>query len=209
MGRGLLCAAASVVILAGCGGGSGLSPSALTLPSVKMPDVKMPEVKMPEVSMPKLELPKGIGRPVGTPTEVYTRVARGALLCWFGGNGALKGKYIYHADAEPPSRGGKAEIGIHVLDRGAPTPRGQRVYQISIVPEGDGAAMTVENWRLPDAQARQMQYDAHRWAASTDDVACADDATSEGWKAAAPAAQPAVSGGKPDQPAKKPKTKAM
>lgn len=144
--------------------------------------------------MPKLEIPKGIGRPVGTPTEVYTRVARGALLCWFGGNGPLKGKYIYHADATPPSRGGKAEIAIHNLDTTGPTPRGNRVYQISIVPEGEeGAAMSVENWKLPDALARKMQSDAHRWAASTDDVACFDEPTDEGWKAG-PAAttQPAA-----------------
>lgn len=201
----------AALCLGGCGTG-GVSPSALTLPAVKvampdvkMPEVKMPDVKMPDVKMPKLEMPKMVGPAVGTPTEVYTRVARGALLCWFGGNGPLKGKYIYHADAEPPSRGGKAEIAVHAIDTSSPTPRAGRVFHITITPEGERALMTAENLRLPDELARQMWYDAHRWAATTDDVACSDGDTAEGWNAGATTA---ATSAKPTPPARKPAASA-
>ena len=46
----------------------------------------------------------------GSATEIYSRIATGAMGCWFGASGPLKKDYIYHADADAPSRGGKAEI---------------------------------------------------------------------------------------------------
>ncbi len=163
------------------------SPAELGLPKVELPKVSMPDVKLPDVKLPKVS-----GPAVGTPTAVYTRVARGALLCWFGGNGLLKSKYIYHADAEPPSKGGRAEIGIHtreVREEGG-SPRGNRVYHISIVPVSDRAEMTAENFGLPDTIAQQLQEDAQRWAASEDEVACRDEAIAQGWDPKAPAAPP-------------------
>ncbi len=42
---------------------------------------------------------------VGSPTEVYERIARGVLSCWFGTNGPLKANYVYHAEAEPAGEG--------------------------------------------------------------------------------------------------------
>ncbi len=42
-----------------------------------------------------------------SPTDVYTRIARGALTCWFGAAGPLKGTHIYHAEAAPASQGDK------------------------------------------------------------------------------------------------------
>jgi hypothetical protein len=174
--------------LTACAGA--LTPPQLALPS--LPKVAVPEMTLPDVKLPKFELPKGMGPVVGTPTEVYTRIGRGALLCWFGGNGPLKGKYIYHADAEPPSRGGRAEIGIHTIDTTGPTPRGPKVFRIGIVPEGQTAALTVENTKLPDTLARQMWEDAHRWASTQDDVACRDEPTAAGWQPQAPAVAPAA-----------------
>src|SRR5262245_39113927 len=67
---------------------------------------------------------------VGSPTEVYERIARGALACWFGASGPLKANYIYHAEAEPPGKGGKAEIVIHERDRISDNPKGPRAYRI-------------------------------------------------------------------------------
>ena len=67
----------AAILVSACAGS--LTPPQLALPS--LPKVEVPEVKLPEVKMPKFELPKGIGPVVGTPTEVYTRVARGAMLC--------------------------------------------------------------------------------------------------------------------------------
>lgn len=169
----------AAILVSACAGS--LTPPQLALPS--LPKVEIPEVKLPEVKMPKFELPKGIGPVVGTPTEVYTRVARGAMLCWFGSNGPLKGKYIYHADAELPAKGGRAEIGIHLIDRDAPSPRGLRVYKIGIEPAGKTAQLTVDNTKLPDALAQRMWEDAHRWAATEEpDVACNDTPIDGGWQ---------------------------
>lgn len=211
-------AAVAVALAAGLSGcssdGGAPSPAALSLPAVKMPALTVPSVSMPDVKMPKIEMPKMVGPVVGSPTDVYTRVARGALLCWFGGNGPLKGKYLYHAEADPPSRGGKADIAIHAIDPSAQNPRAGRVYHITIEAEGERAKMTAENLRLPDDLARRLWYDAHRWAGTTDDVECAEDATAEGWNAGpAPAtAAVAVSKGgakKPKQPAAAASAKAM
>lgn len=178
-----VCLAACLATLAACT--SAPSTSELGLPKVELPKVSMPDMKLPDVELPKL--PKVSGPAVGTPTEVYTRVARGALLCWFGGNGPLKGKYVYHADAEPPSKGGRAEIGIHTRED-TPSPRGNRIYRVSIEPAGERTSMSVENIRLPDALAQQLQEDAQRWAASEEEVACRDEAIAKGWdpKAATP-----------------------
>lgn len=181
-------------LLAACAG----MPSAPQLAMPALPKVEMPDVKIPDVKMPKLTLPKGIGPPVGSPTEVYTRIARGAMLCWFGANGPLKGKYIYHADAEPPSKGGRAEIGIHVIDKEAQSPRGMRIYKIGIEPEGNAVKLTVENTRLPEGLAQRLWEDAHRWAATEEpNVPCNDDPIDEGWSAdAAPPATAVAPAGK-------------
>ena len=40
---------------------------------------------------------------VGPPTEIYARLARGAMACWFGNDGPLKSNYIFHGEAAPPS----------------------------------------------------------------------------------------------------------
>ena len=187
-------AAAVCLLASGCT--TTPSTSELSLPKVELPKVSMPDVKLPDVKMPDMpKLPKVSGPAVGTPTEVYTRVARGALLCWFGGNGPLKGKYIYHADAAPPSKGGRAEIGIHTREEET-SPRGNRVYHISIEPMAERANLTVENIRLPDELAQQLQEDTQRWAASEDEVSCRDEAIAQGWDPKAAAEAQAKSAGK-------------
>jgi hypothetical protein len=186
----MVLAAAAGWLMAACT--TAPSPAELGLPKVELPKVSMPDVKLPDVKLPDVKLPKVSGPAVGSPTEVYTRVARGALLCWFGGNGPLKGKYIYHADAEPPSKGGRADIGIHAREARVEggSPRGNRVYHIGIAPVSDRAEMTAENFGLPDALALQLQEDAQRWAASEDEVACRDEAIAQGWDPKEPSTVP-------------------
>ena len=70
---------------------------------------KKAEDKGPLASLTAM-LPEAEPGVVGTPTELYTRIARGALNCWFGATGPLKGRYIYHADAKPASQGGGSVI---------------------------------------------------------------------------------------------------
>ena len=69
--------------LAGCAGDG--APPALSLPSPgASADAPSP--------LKALITPEGVV--VGTPTEVYTRIARGVLTCWFGAAGPLKKAYI-------------------------------------------------------------------------------------------------------------------
>ena len=110
---------------------------------------------------------------VGSPTEVYERVARGAMSCWFGTNGPLKADYVYHAEAEPAGKGGKAEIVIHERDR-RPTenPKGLRAYRVAITPEDGQTTLVFENLKLPEPIAKAMEADARRWG--TGALGCAD-----------------------------------
>ena len=110
---------------------------------------------------------------VGSPTEVYERVARGAMSCWFGTNGPLKANYVYHAEAEPAGKGGKAEIVIHERDR-RPTenPKGIRAYRVAITPDDGQTTLVFENLKLPEPVAKAMEADARRWG--TGALGCAD-----------------------------------
>ena len=110
---------------------------------------------------------------VGSPTEVYERVARGAMSCWFGTNGPLKANYVYHAEAEPAGKGGKAEIVIHERDR-RPTenPKGIRAYRVAITPEDGQTTLVFENLKLPEPVAKAMEADARRWG--TGALGCTD-----------------------------------
>jgi hypothetical protein len=102
---------------------------------------------------------------VGSPTQVYSRLARGAMACWFGHSGPLKADYVYHAQAEPASHGGKAQIVIHERDRQSENPRGLRAFRVSITPEGETASVSIENLNLPEPLASSMRHDVRRWAA--------------------------------------------
>lgn len=102
---------------------------------------------------------------VGAPTEVYARVARGAMACWFGTAGPLKASYVYHAEAEPASKGGKSEIVIHERDRQSENPKGIRAFRVAIVPKGATASVDIQVLKLPDRLANSMEKDVRRWAA--------------------------------------------
>lgn len=121
---------------------------------------------------------------VGSPTEVYERIARGALTCWFGASGPLKANYVYHAEADPPGKGGKAEIIVHERDRLSSNPKGVRAYRIAITPENESTTLLFENLKMPEAMAKTMEADARRWGAGA--IGCQETQT-EGWSENAPA----------------------
>jgi hypothetical protein len=102
---------------------------------------------------------------VGSPTAVYSRVARGAMSCWFGPGGPLKADYIYHAQADPASKGGKSEIIIHVRDRQSQNQKGLRAFRVVIGPKNETATVDVEILKLPGPLAHSMETDVRRWAA--------------------------------------------
>lgn len=128
-----------------------------------------------------IPIPAFDGEPAGSPTEIYTRIGRGAGICWFGTNGQLKATHIFHADAEPPSRGGKAEIVIHEKDTAMPNPRGNRAFRVQIAPSGENASIDIENVRFPIDVGQTMTADVRRWARN--DITCNDKAQTKGWDA--------------------------
>jgi hypothetical protein len=116
----------------------------------------------------------------GTPTEIYTRVARGVLTCWFGAAGPLKAAYIYHAEAAPASKGGASEIKIMTRDTAVDDPRALRAYRIVFAPSDDKTRIELENVRIPEPLAARLKLDVKRW--SRDEPGC-ESAVTAGWSA--------------------------
>lgn len=121
------------------------------------------------------------GLVAGTTTEVYTRIARGVLTCWFGADGPLKSRYIYHAEAEPASKGGSSEIKIMTRDVEADDPRALRAYRIAIAPSEGKTRVETENVRLPEPLAQRLKSDIERW--SRDEPGCGEGPVTAGWSA--------------------------
>lgn len=183
---GALFAAAGLSACA-AGGGDG--------PSFSLPE--MPAVA--SITAPSDESPKG------NATELYARVASGANTCWFGAAGPLKKVYIYHAEADAPSRGGKAEIVIHEREPSQPNPRGAKAYRITILPTGEtSATVATENLKMSEAFAAAMADDVTRW--SKGEHGCVGHSTAAGWVPAAP--QAAVTAKPQAKPAKSAKSKS-
>lgn len=161
-------AAAFAVLLGGCAGGSGVSTAAL--PSLP--------------SLPKIALPEAPPPVVGSATEVYERIGRGAMACWFGAGGMLKPTHIYDATAEPANKGGKAEIVIRERDNSAESPRGVKAFRITIAPSSeDETNVVAENLKLPEATATQMKKAVAAW--SIGHQGCDPDAVKGAWQAGA------------------------
>jgi len=136
---------------------------------------------------------------VGPPTEVYARVARGAMACWFGTSGPLKAEYVYHAEAEPAAHGGNAEIDIHERDRTSDNPKGAQAFKVGITKDGEATSLAVENIKLPDPMAKSMEADVRRWAAGS--IGCTEG--DKGWEPRAPEAEAPPKTKKAKAPAKK------
>jgi hypothetical protein len=192
------CMAAIAGLLAGCANG----PSPLTgLPQVsEVTTSAAPPPAKPALEVPSLTalLPEGDSI-VGTPTEVYTRVARGVLTCWFGAAGPLKSTHIYHAEADPASKGGKSEIEIFRKDPTVPDPRSLRAYRIAILPASSSSTkVEIENLKIDEPLASRLAGDVSRWSKA--EGGCGDSPVTGGWAAheLAPA---------PEPPAKKAKQK--
>jgi hypothetical protein len=137
---------------------------------------------------------------VGPPTEVYERIARGVLACWFGAAGPLKADYVYHAEADPPGKGGKAEIVIHERNRASDNPKGERGYRIGIAPDNETTTLTFENLKMAEGKAAAMEADARRWGAGG--FGCAE-AKAGGWSDNDPTPPTPPAATKAKQPPKK------
>ncbi len=100
----------------------------------------------------------------GTPADVYGLIASGAMSCWFAPTGQLKKTHVFHADAEPPTKGGAAEIAVHERDLANGQTWGSRVFKIALKPSGEQTELAVENLKLPKAVADAMRDDVFDWA---------------------------------------------
>lgn len=165
--------------------------------SIEAPSWTMPEApKLPSLDSVAALTAPAEAPPAGSATELYTKVARGAVGCWFGATGPLKKDFIYHAEADAPSRGGKAEITIHQRDPTNANPRGPKAYQIKIDPKDEtNAAITTANLKMPEPQSAAMAADVDRW--SRGDAGCAGKSTTAGWSPETPPV-PATVPAKPD-----------
>jgi hypothetical protein len=122
-------------------------------------------------TLPKLEMPVVAYKE--EPSEIYSRIARGAMACWFSPNGPLKQNYAFHADVAPPSDNAGAEIVIHERDRAAPSPLSLRAYKITISRKPEGTAVAEQNFKLPESLAAMMAQDVRRWAGDNLDCSAA------------------------------------
>ncbi len=168
-------------LLGGCAGDSALTGalptgfnagSGLSMPNLALPKLAAPAPTAPIGTVTRIE-------PVGTPTEIYARIARGAVQCWFGPAGPLKSAYIYHAEADAPSRGGRAEITLHVREPSQPNPRGAKAYRVKIEPQGEVSVVEAENLKLPEPMALALNSEVGRW--SKGEQGCTGATTAVGW----------------------------
>jgi hypothetical protein len=100
----------------------------------------------------------------GTSTGVFTNVARGVLGCWFAADGPLKASHVYRAEAEPPSKGGAAEVAVYERDRSVRDQRGARAYRISFADEAGGVHVSTTALKFEAAKAQAMARDVETWA---------------------------------------------
>jgi hypothetical protein len=100
----------------------------------------------------------------GTPTQVYSLVARGALGCWFAAKGALKATNVFHASASPPSQGGRAEIVLHERDASLTDQRGARAFQVGFADDAGRVRVGITVIKVAPALAELMVRDVEVWS---------------------------------------------
>jgi hypothetical protein len=101
---------------------------------------------------------------MGTPTEIYSRVAQGALRCWFGSGGPLKATHIFNAEAAPPSEGGAAEIVVHERDDAHSDRRGARAFRVAFAAQAGSVRVGITRIRIEGALAELMARDVEVWS---------------------------------------------
>ena len=100
----------------------------------------------------------------GTPTSIYTLVARGVLNCWLGASGPMGATHVFTAEAAPPNQGGAAEIVLHERDPSFRDQRGPRALRLRFERAQGGVRVGFVNLRLGAALAEAMSQDAATWA---------------------------------------------
>lgn len=160
-------AALSAAVMAACSGGPPLPslPAASQLAELGKLSPRLPRLmsESPVIAV--------------NSAETYSRVARGANRCWFGGTGRIATTHIFHADAAPSMNGGAVEIVVHERAVDQPKPWGFKAFRVTVTevvgldgtPGGGGASLGVENLRMGEAEAARMRAEVFQWASGTDD----------------------------------------
>jgi len=115
----------------------------------------------------------------GSPAEVYTRVARGMLRCWFGPDMVLRGRYAFTAKADA-TPGGRAEIKIHEKEHDGR--RGLRAFEVRMAPRGDQTVVSAANVRFPAGTGEQMRASVARWAGDNPSCAAGSGDWQDSWE---------------------------
>lgn len=134
--------------LAACSGG----PQLPSLSTASLPSVTLGET----------------GIVAANTTEVYTRVAHAANVCWFGPGGRFRQTHIMHADADSPQKGGAVEIIVHERALDQPKIWGFKAYRVAIAESGGQALVSVENMRMSEIEEQRMRKEVLRWADGKD-----------------------------------------
>jgi hypothetical protein len=133
----------------------------------------------------------------GTPTEIYSLVARNALRCWFGANGPLKATHIFGAEAAPPSEGGTTEIVLQERDPTLRDQRGARAFRVAFVAQGGSVLVGITPLKVAAPLSELMVQDVETWARGGG--GCQARAVSPPVEAAPPPAAVKSGKGKPTQ----------
>jgi hypothetical protein len=146
-------------LFAACiGGGCTSLPELAQLP-------KIPAAALTNISLPSIDPTAGEpSRVSGPPSEIYRLVASGSARCWFAPRSPLKATHIFHADAEPPAKGGAVEVAVLVRDTAAPKPWGPRAFRALLTADGGYTSIEVQNLSMTADVAAQMRADVFHWA---------------------------------------------
>ena len=148
----------SIMLVVGLATTACTSSSLPTLPSSQSP----PQTGSADIAQaPPAEV---VAVVPGSPTDVYALVARGALMCWFGAEGFLKPTYVFHAEAEPPAKGGAAEMVLHERDETLRDKRGARAFRVSFTGLPEGTRVAIATPRMEQQLGSLMARDVTVWA---------------------------------------------
>jgi hypothetical protein len=166
LNAGILAVLPSLMVVAGLGAcsQSGL-PSLPTIAPGAQSSLDPTQLETGAVApLPATPAAQVVSIAAGTPTDVYARVASGALRCWFGANGPLKATHIFNAEAAPPSDGGVAEIIVHERDATARDPRGTRAFRVAFVGRGGSVEVGISPLKMVPPMSELMVKDVETWA---------------------------------------------
>lgn len=122
-------------------------------------------------SLPEANLPKATAlidnshatTIVGSPADIYQRIARQAQRCWFGPFGKLHTQYMMHADVPPPTSSEPVTLTVHRRLDSATKPWGPGLIRLELSGTST-TTLTFENIGLKPAAQKTITEGLTRWA---------------------------------------------